>query len=696
MADEPQDPSAPSAPSAESIKEASVAMQELGAYSKQLAEAIQNSVKSMEKYSELSQAIQEQTKKIAEYTEQIQKKSLEDKQTTERKKSDVADMYETTLKTLTAKESLSESELDMLNNAKLMLDLKKEELEIQTKWTKDADKRKRAQDAELGFFSAAIKSAKELNDNLARSGDAGKLYGRATGTASEIITGKSELTAGIGSIGSAISGLMPSVAGIGGLIGLMLAGKMKEAEFQAIGQTAAQQFDQISGHTAQFASRLGNAARELSTRAMAAKEDLYAVSAAFAQTGVSAAQAQSKIAGFKSIVGNDLVIAALAADKALELPAGTFAKMSGTLATNFNTSAKEAFTSLMNIGQAAKEAGLNAAQFMHQTMEASSALRLLNANGEAVGQMQLKFAQSLKNSGMGTQFAGAYAAAGTQSMAQSIAGLGVGMSAVVGERMNMGSGLDAWYAMKSGTKEAHAKQLDPGAIAAELAKMARETGKTKAEQVYFLTQLTGTSVGGAEAIMSAGEEYKKNGGKLSKDSEKALNTAFTTESEKTSDIVKNLEIIKDGILHIGTGMLAIVISTLKLIWHSIQVIAGIIGGDKDKVDAYDAAMSEDLLGMKLGVDRLGLGLSKVGEGIKGELGAFGLDKGWNVKTKDSKERPPSDDATWVDGVGWVEAGHASKQGKITKKVYSGDGEHGFDVHITPRSSKAKRYKQTGK
>jgi len=441
-----------------------------------------------------------------------------------------------------------------------------------TKATKEGEERnkinKRAMEDMQDLWTKATRAVDDYQKNLAKTSPH---HAAMNTNIAGILTGAKSLSGAADSIKGAITGLAGTAGGIGGLIGMIFYGEMKQAEFTAIGQTAAQQFDQIGGHTDALAGRMMGLVKGLSLAGAASKEAMLSVAAGFASTGVSAKQAKEEIEGFSSAFGNDLMIASLAADKALELPEGTFAKLSGTIAKDFNVSAKEAFISLQNIAGAAREAGLSEVTFMQQSMEAASSLRLLNANAESVMTTQLSMAKAMKAAKFSTAFSGEYAAAGTAGVTSAIAGMSDGLKAVIGEKVYGKEGLGAIYAMNSPLGRDNQEQLNVSKIMQAMMeefKLDRNSENYAATMSFQLQKLfpqLGTA--GADTMMQVDEDMRL-GKEIDEEQLKKLNVAFKSEGSKTSAIVLALENIKQAIADTMVGLLLLVIDGLKLLYSS--------------------------------------------------------------------------------------------------------------------------------
>jgi hypothetical protein len=312
------------------------------------------------------------------------------------------------------------------------------------------------------------------------------------------------------------------------------------------------------------------------------------------------------------------------------------ARLSATLSRDFNISSDKAFVSLMNMGQAARSAGGNAALFVNQINEAASALRVLGANGEhafnQVGNFQYGAMKGFQGAGLSARTAQQRAASGAANVSQTLGGMNMGMLGLMGEELGMGNGLDAWYAMASplGRKN---KDFEFQKSVQWMAQQAKQHGGTQGEQVAFLKLAMGTSTEGAEAILKANEEIAETG-KLSHESMKALNRGFKDEAEKTSNIDRNIEIIKDGILKIGLGLLEMIVASLKilysgLMWGMHSILASkLFGGDENEAklaDLYGAQTAAYVPAFKRGSGAVYEGAKQVGGAAKELFEAFFAD-----------------------------------------------------------------------
>lgn len=466
-------------------------------------------------------------------------------------------------------------------------------------------------------------------------------FGTKSNTAAQALTGAGNVAGGLSAITSSLSQLLPVAGGLGGLFGMMLYGKVKEAEFNALGQVAAQQFDQVGGFTDAFANRLTGLTRKLSVAGMAAKEDIAKVTGAMVETGLTAKDAETKIHGFTSAAGSDFLALTLSMDKAFEMAAGTTARFGGTLVRDFNMTTKDAANNLMLMAQAAKDSGANVAVFMQQTMEASSALRLMNANQEAVFETQSRVSKSYQTGGLNRQFSGAYAAKGTQELTGAIGGgMNEGVRAIIGQRMFGGDALDALYKLQSPVARG-GKELDVSAFIREMGNIMKESGvRGQGAQYKFSESVFGVGTAGADAFMKAITEQEKTG-RVSAETQNEISKGLTREADKMSILTRIVETIKDAVANTMVGLLGMVVNGLKILYNATMAMNYAIvdaltpGGDKEANFKYGAHMAN----IDSGATSAGKSFDMISKGLDEAAGAggmafkaSGLGGGWGIDT----------------------------------------------------------------
>jgi len=426
------------------------------------------------------------------------------------------------------------------------------------------------------ILDQSIKKVGELGHAVSASGEVVKKEGAAAAAARGIA---GAATSNVVDNAKKMLTSQVSTMGPGGIIGFLLEGTYRSAEYAAVGHRAAQVYDKVGGAADGFASRMTSLQRGLEKSGVLQPGDMQAVSAAFADLGQTAATASTKIADFgmmyknkdgvnEMVAGTDrLDMATIALDKHMELAAGTTATWAGTLARDFNMSMESSVEKLSKYGMAAQKAGLNMATFMQQSMEAASSLRMLNANLEGVFEKQLSFHQSMKDKGFSNQFAGEYAAHGIKSAATGLGGMSMGMSAVIGEKVGKyGSGLDAWYKMKSPLARGKDDQQDIGKMFKIMGDELRGISGNRSEQVAAGMSLYGMDVAGVEALLDANNKIQADGS-TSKEVLKEMNKAMRTEPQKTNDILLKLQQINEAFSKASVHLLALVINGLKTIFE---------------------------------------------------------------------------------------------------------------------------------
>ncbi len=476
-------------------------------------------------------------------------------------------------------------------------------------------------------------------------------FGTHSNTTAQALTGAQNVAGGLSTIVSSISSLMPVAGGLGGLLGMMMYGKMKEAEFNALGQVAAQQFDQVGGYTDAFAGRLTGLTRRLSVAGIAAKEDIAKVTSAMVETGLTAKDAETKIHGFTSVAGNDFLALTLSMDKAFEMAAGTAAKFGGTLVRDFNMSTERAAENLVLMAKAAQDTGANVAVFMQQTMEASSALRLLNANQEAVFNTQARASKAYQKGGIfgSSSAANEYAAKGTGELTGAIGGgMNEGVRAIIAQRMFGGDALDALYKLQSPVARG-GKELDVNNFMQEMGKIMKDAGvRGQGAQYKFAESVFGIGTAGVDAFMKAIAETEQPGG-MTDETKAKISKGLSGEGSKMSMLMRIVETIKDAVANTMVGLLGMVVNGLKLVYHGLMAgfydlkSSKIFGGGEYEADLakrHRSKMSEAETGAGKSFDLATAGFNEGSGAFKEALSALG-GGGWALA--DSKE----DKARWA-------------------------------------------------
>lgn len=477
-----------------------------------------------------------------------------------------------------------------------------------------------------GIAPAIARSRMMVNDNGSIA-----LFGMGEGAAiANILSrlGALSLTAG-------------SLAGVGGLVGLIINAVEKKEEYIAAGQRAAQAFDVAGQGGKRFADEFIGMSRAVKVGFYGSAEAVANVSKSFADFSITAREALRPIDGVSTAIGNNLVAATLAADKAFEMAEGTMAKLTGTLTQNFNTSADKAFINLMNVGTSAKEAGLNVSTFMQQISSLSATLSVLNLRLEGVGETQLGITKQMMGEGFGRQFSFMMSSRGMANVAGAVANMGEGLAAILGQRMGMQDPMEALYRLKGGTLLGN-NQLEFDKIIKEMGRLAQENAGTIPEQALFLRKVFGVDASGADAILRAMKEMSLSGGYLSDASRSELASGLQDESQKMSRLVRAAEQIRDGFVDIGIGLLSTLVNIGKATLGMLASIYGTVmeyitkgSQASEEYKKFSSGMLNYTIASSKGIldsiDVIADGVNKIGIGLSVGVSAFNIGSAYGAR-----------------------------------------------------------------
>lgn len=526
----------------------------------------------------------------------------------------------------------------LTEQAELRAALLRQEIESNTQWAKKTaewEKQNEAARANRGFVDTLAQSAEkyhqalavgvhkwdEMKHKMVEVQKASPTAARLLTTGSELFTGNASVGGAIQNVGQSILSLLPTMGGVGGLIGMMIYGKYQEAEWTAIGNRVASQFDAIGGHTRQFASEMGGISRTLTKWGMAGEQDLEKVANAFRELGVREVEAREKMEGLTGLAGTNLVTATLSMDKALRMAEGTTAKLAGTLGQSFNTSAKEATESLAQMMEAARQAGANQATFMSQIMEASSAVRFMVGNIDALSAAQSGLSRRMQSGGMRAATANAYAAQGVSGLAGMVGNLDIGLGTIIGRNMGLGgeSAFSAYHQLTSILAQQQSGTGDKDMLGKTLMEMQRILpGQNKDDKWFAAMQLFGGDRAAADALVNLTEEDVK-AGKVSSETMKQIQGGFQSEAERQNRIAKDIEVIKDAVAKVSVGLLGLIVDALKGIMNAVMWMGAKLSGETEKAKLFEELISSNTKSMGDHVGRMGAAMKQMGGGL-GELG----------------------------------------------------------------------------
>lgn len=474
------------------------------------------------------------------------------------------------------------------------------------------------------------KKYEELRESMVK---AGGLKGVVGEMMPQQLTG---MQTGISKIKGSILSELPA----GGLFGLMMLGGLREEEvrskgtevtrmFQQAGQVGQRQISQVSSTVRELGVALGKGPTGLAAEVATSAQ-------AFAQAGVD----------IQDVLNNKFTIpiqksrgsileTAVALDSLFKLGAGTSARMMSQMIRDFNLDATESAKVFAAVGLAARDSETSVTAFTSSVMRSAAALRTQRVDITEVAEAQLELQKSMEAGGMRPQMAAAYAERGIQQVTQGLAGLSVGLSAVLGERISARmaaeqpgsgaqpvSGLEAYFALREGFGGAGQQPGEGAGMFAEsikeLAMLAAEGNRSEAEQRFFLEKMAGVSTEGSKAIVEVGkaiesgmdvdEAIKKNQGDL--------NRAFVDRAQETSSFQRSLLRVQNGIAKVGAGLLSAMISGFQMLGESLKYIVSLLSGDETAKREAAIALSTLSDRSTRAFDLIGKGFEETWEGMK--------------------------------------------------------------------------------
>lgn len=421
-----------------------------------------------------------------------------------------------------------------------------------------------------------------------------------------------------------IKGSILSELPAGGLIGLMMLGAMREEEVRAAGASTMRMFQQSSQVGRDALGAINSEARRLGVTLGKGPTGMFgefqASAQQFAQAGVDVEDVLKN--NFKSPIegiSESALKSAVRLDTLFKSGSGTAAKEMAAMMRNFNLDASEAAKMYAGIGLAARDSGNSVTSFMTSVMQSSAAMRTMRVDIGEVSEAQLKFASIVQQQmpGVTKQFSAQYAETATRQITQGLAGMGIGLSAVLAERISNKEGkpvegLDAYYAFKEGFGGAGQKEGSGVFIKGinELLAMTRETGGSKAEQRFFLEKM-GMGFEGSKVLMEINKEIEQ--GSTIQESvakhQKDLAGAFKDATSETSAFQRALLEIQDGIAKTGAGLLGTVVGGIKL-------IAGLLMGLTGETELGTKYAQEGILQSDASLKYMIEGIKQMPEGFK--------------------------------------------------------------------------------
>lgn len=441
-----------------------------------------------------------------------------------------------------------------------------------------------------------------------------------------------------------LEGIMPALLAavpFGGLIGFMLAGAVKEAEFKSDTAKIVQAWKVVGGGAKEFSSDVEHMLKNLSAEGIATAGELQGIARAFADMAIKK-EAVLVTAGpnvdFLSAMGIDTHVihniyeTSLAMDRLTQSAAGTFATLTGRGVRDFGNSITEVTGDLVKYGIAAMDADQNTMQFLNGVMQNAQQLKLYAVHLGDVANMTLRLVDM--NKSFGPQFAGTVAQAGVGQMLGGIAGLDTGMAAYIGgevirsirsenggkllgsdnKSFDIGENAGAIVEFRRGGRDLQDAAGFMSKTIQQLGTFASQPGVSGLDREYLL-QTKGFGPEGSHAIMQLFDQIQA--GKAPTDADLSrLNQALKDESDKTSQVVLLLNNLKTAIADIGNGLLGMILASLNVIVDGIKVMALELEHPFHRTDAQQSRLDEAFDKLSGTADRVGAYNEQTVEGFK--------------------------------------------------------------------------------
>lgn len=368
----------------------------------------------------------------------------------------------------------------------------------------------------------------------------------------------------------------------GGILGVMLFGRMQEAEFFSKAQQASQVLQRAGALGSQITRQLAGDIRSLEQTIPGITSNFLAANSAFAEmgfTGRDAAQSiDQDLLGARDTVLNLTV----AMDKFFEAGEGRSAQLATEIARNTNGSLRESVELVRDIGLAVQDTGMSFGGMLGSVLQVTSALRLQTNELEesrSIAENIQKAQAGFQAQGMTTQRAGALATAGLQGVAGALNNMQIGLKSVMGERLGarMGQdvrGLDAVMQFETGFRGQADSQFFQRSIE-EVINLSTELGKgDPARQYQVLKSLFGMNAEQAQTLMAI-QKSAQDGMPIEKAAEKhmdSLNKAFKDEALKQSVFKTMINRLIQVVAKVGSSLLDVLVTGLEMLVASVTYL----------------------------------------------------------------------------------------------------------------------------
>ena len=425
-------------------------------------------------------------------------------------------------------------------------------------------------------------------------------------------------------IGTGLMGLIPILA-TGGIFGLLMHGiSFKDkvaAETGEIVNIAISASGKLSSSGTAF---LGSFQQRAEHYYGINRQEVQGVLKTFTEAGMDINDVIDKRVS-KSLgeVGRNMLTLTLGLDKHFEVAAGTSAKAVVSLVHDYGMNLQSAGDLYTRMAFAGQRSGMGVQQFTNSVLQASNTLRMYGVSVESVAVMLQKLQTHYEGMGMPKQLAGTQANMALQQISQGMAGLSSGWQAYFGERMGMGTGLEAKMRFQDGMtrlSKGGDNEFMTNFIQQAYATAMESSGGDKTQARYILQQ-SGIAGGleGAKAITDIGDKLSSGVklNQLSLKEQKDLKEAFKTEGQKTSDLAKDMHTIMTGLAGVGEGLLQIITNLVAVSIVFYKTLPTMIFGDETEREQIVKEYGVFFKGVEKGYDKAIAGGKLALLGVKG-------------------------------------------------------------------------------
>lgn len=406
----------------------------------------------------------------------------------------------------------------------------------------------------------------------------------------------------------------------GGILGVMLFGRMQEQEYYTKAQQAFQVLQRSGDYSRGAVRASGDEIRRLSQSIPEIAGYVAAANNALATLGFTGADAAARVNQSFEGAASNVRNMSIAMDVFFEIGQGSAMKLAATIAQNTNGSLRESVELVRDIGLSVQGTGISFDSMLGSVMQVTSALRLqTNELGEArnIAETIQKAQAGFGLQGLSAQRAGAIAASGIQGVAQALTSMDIGLKAVMGQRMGGGQGLDAIMRFEQGFRGDQNSQFFERSVT-EILKLSKEIGRgDPAAQYHVLKQLFGLSAEQAQTLMAIQSATDQNTpiSKAVKDNSSQLTKAFKDEALKQTTFRVLINKLIQVVGRIGSALLDVIGTGLEILISSIVYYGKYMtsGVSEAETAAFEGLMLETGPNVTRGFDHLGSALASAAE-----------------------------------------------------------------------------------